>query len=197
MTGRRRRSNRLRAIERALYAIGLVALTWYLGARMAAAREQSALAGELERAAHGADRTAGRLATGALVGRIQLSRLNLSVFAREGVDTRTLRGAAGHVPGSALPGESGNAAFAAHRDTFFRPLEGVRKGDVIAVTTPQGRFRYVVSATRVVDPSDVWVLRASSHPTLTLVTCYPFEYVGSAPQRFVVTARLVHSKPRA
>jgi len=128
-----------------------------------------------------------------VVARIEVTRLRLSALAREGVDTRTLRAAAGHVPGSALPGELGNAAFAAHRDTFFRPLQGIRQGDEIAVTTPSGNFRYVVSGTRVVDPSDVSVLRASREATLTLVTCYPFDYIGSAPQRFIVSARLVQA----
>jgi len=199
----RRRNDWLRAIEGALYAIAVVALAWYGGVRIAAAREQAALADELERsratlqtpsrkAAHKIRAPAPR----ALVGRIEVARLKLSAMAREGVDTRTLRGSAGHVPGSALPGESGNAAFAAHRDTFFAPLKGVRKGDEIAVTTTNGEFRYVVSAMRVVDPSDVSVLRTSIEPTLTLVTCYPFDFVGSAPRRFIVTARLVQPKPR-
>lgn len=198
-----RRHDWLRAFEGALYAVAAVSLIWYASVRIGAAREQSALAAELERSratlqAPG-QRAAHRpppLATREMVGRIEVSRLKLSAFAREGVDTGTLRGSAGHVPGSALPGEAGNAAFAAHRDTFFRPLKGVRKGDEIAVTTPRGEFRYVVSATRVVDPSDVSVLRASSDPTLTLVTCYPFDYIGSAPKRFIVTARLLQPKPR-
>jgi len=199
----RRRNDWLRAIEGALYAIAVVALAWYGGVRIAAAREQAALADELERsqatlqtpsrkAAHKINAPAPR----ALVGRIAVARLKLSAMAREGIDTRTLRGSAGHVPGSALPGESGNAAFAAHRDTFFAPLKGVRKGDEIAVTTTNGEFRYVVSGMRVVDPSDVSVLRTSIEPTLTLVTCYPFDFVGSAPRRFIVTARLVQPKPR-
>jgi len=196
VTTGRRRLDRLRAFERVLFAVAAVALTWYGGVHVAAAREQAALAGELERSratlqpsSPHAARTA--LAPRALVGRIEVPRLKLSAMVREGVDTRTLRGSAGHVPGSALPGEPGNAAFAAHRDTFFRPLEGVRKGDQIAVTTPAGEFRYVVSGTRVVDPSDVAVLRSSNDARLTLVTCYPFDYVGSAPQRFIVTAKLV------
>jgi sortase A len=195
-----RRHDWLRAFEGALYAIAAVSLIWYASVGIDAAREQSALAAELERSRatlqapgrRAAQRPA-PLATREMVGRIEVPRLNLSAFAREGVDTRTLRGSAGHVPGSALPGEAGNAAFAAHRDTFFRPLKGVRKGDEIAVTTSRGEFRYVVSATRVVDPSDVSVLRASSDPTLTLVTCYPFDYIGSAPRRFIVTARLVRT----
>ena len=202
MTAGKRRGGWLRALEAALYTLAAVALAWYAGSHAAAAREQAALADELERSraalqsqGHVA-RTTSPLAPRALVGRIEIRRLSLSTLAREGVDTRTLRGSAGHVPGSALPGEAGNAAFAAHRDTFFGPLKGVRKGDEIAVTTPDGDFRYVVSATRIVEPSDVSVLRASSQPTLTLVTCYPFDYVGSAPSRFIVTARLVHSKPR-
>jgi len=184
-----------------LYALAAVAFAWYAGITIATAREQSALASELERsratfqtAANSQPRSASPAAR-ALIGRIDVARLRLSALAREGVDTRTLRGSAGHVPGTALPGEPGNAAFAAHRDTFFRPLEHVREGDEIAVTTPQGEFRYVVSGTRIVDPSDVSVLSPSSAPTLTLVTCYPFDYIGTAPRRFIVSARLVPAKP--
>lgn len=201
MTGSRRRREWLRAIEGGLYAIGVCALVWYAAVQVGALREQAALADELQRSQAAVQIPAAavrtpRPARRALVGRIEMPRIQLSTFAREGVDTATLRGSAGHVPGSALPGEIGNAAFAAHRDTFFRALKGVRKGDDIAVTTPYGRFRYVVSETRIVDPSDVSVLRASSEATLTLVTCYPFDYVGSAPRRFIVSARLVPSKPR-
>ena len=198
----RYRNDWLRAIEGGLFALATVTLLWYGGARLAAAREQAALAGELERSRATLQTTsrtvadkAPRPAPRALVGRIEIPRIKLSALAREGVDTRTLRGSAGHVPGSAWPGEAGNSAFAAHRDTFFRPLQSVRKGDEIAVTTTDGEFRYVVSGTRIVDPSDVWVLRASSEPTLTLVTCYPFDYIGSAPRRFIVTARLVRAMP--
>ena len=190
----------MRTTERLLFTIATIALTWYGWVWLSAAREQDALGRELERsraavASEARDRKApaAPLELRALVGRIEVQRINLSAVAREGVDTRTLRGSAGHVPGSALPGEAGNAAFAAHRDTFFRPLRGVRRGDEIAVTTAHGEFRYVVSGTRIVEPSDVSVLRASAEPTLTLVTCYPFDYIGSAPQRFVVTARLIGS----
>jgi LPXTG-site transpeptidase (sortase) family protein len=198
----RRRNDWLRAFEGALYALATVALLWYAGAHVAAAREQAALADELERSRATLHTVRHRLrsappAPRALVGRIDVPRLQLSALAREGVDTGTLRGSAGHVPGSALPGEAGNAAFAAHRDTYFRPLKGVRKGDEISITTADGEFHYSVSGTRVVDPSDVSVLRASSDPTLTLVTCYPFNYVGAAPKRFIVTATLVPQKPGA
>jgi sortase A len=192
----------IRGIELLLFAIAAVALTWYAGVRVEAVREQAALASELEQSratiqvpSRPAARKAAPPAQRALIGRIDVARLKLSALAREGVDTRTLRGSVGHVPGSALPGEVGNAAFAAHRDTFFRPLRGIRRGDEIAITTPRGEFRYVVSGTRIVDPEEVSVLRASREPTLTLVTCYPFDYIGSAPQRFIVTARLVRPKP--
>jgi LPXTG-site transpeptidase (sortase) family protein len=200
MARSRRRGEWLRAIEGGLYAIGVFALVWFAVVHVGAMREQVALADELQRSQAAMQAPAAvvrtpRPARRALVGRIEMPRIKLSAFAREGVDTATLRGSAGHVPGSALPGEIGNAAFAAHRDTFFRALQGVRKGDDIAVTTPYGRFRYVVSETRVVDPSDVSVLRASNEATLTLVTCYPFDYIGSAPRRFIVSARLVQPKP--
>lgn len=196
----------IRRVERLLLAVAAVSLVWYAGVRIEASREQAALSRELERSratlrvtpasmSHGMAEKAESPAPRSLVGRIDVPRLRLSALVREGVDTTTLRGSAGHVPGSALPGEIGNAAFAAHRDTFFRPLQGIRNGDEIVVATPTGDFRYRVSGTHVVDPSDVSVLRASADATLTLVTCYPFDYIGSAPQRFVVSARLVQAKP--
>ena len=187
----------MRAFERALFAIGFIALGSYGMAHLAAAREQAALSRELDRArAHvvtvhtsaASDRAV--LPPRALVGRIEIRRLKLSAVAREGVDVRTLRGSIGHVPGTALPGTDGNAAFAAHRDTFFAPLRDVRKGDEVVVTTADAVHRYSVVRTQVVDPSDVSVLEATDAPTLTLVTCYPFDYVGSAPSRFIVQAAL-------
>lgn len=206
MAGGRRAEAWMRRAERLLLAVAAVSLFWYAGARIEASREQAALSNELERsrAALATSPAAARStrarrvqppAPRSLVGRIEVPRLRLSALAREGVDTKTLRGSAGHVPGSALPGEVGNAAFAAHRDTFFRPLQGIRDGDDITIATPAGDFHYRVTGTRVVEPADVSVLRASADATLTLVTCYPFNYVGSAPQRFIVSARLVGSGP--
>ena len=108
--------------------------------------------------------------------------------AREGVDTRTLRGAVGHVPGSALPGQPGNAAFAAHRDTFFRPLAGIRRNDIIKFSTADAEFEYVVRELKVVKPTELTVLDPTPSATLTLITCFPFDYVGPAPNRFIVKA---------
>jgi sortase A len=123
-----------------------------------------------------------------VLGRVKIPRLNMSVMVREGVDTATLLRAVGHIPSTALPGQSGNIALAGHRDTYFRPLEHIQSGDHIQLETRDGNYEYVVESTEVVSPKDVWVLKAANHPTLTLITCFPFHYFGSAPNRFIVRA---------
>ena len=123
-----------------------------------------------------------------LIGRIEITRVGLSAVVVEGTDNATLRRAAGHIQGTAVPGQPGNIGIAAHRDTFFRPLKDVRPGDAIELTTPEGRYGYRVEATQVVDPGRIDVLAAQGPPRLTLVTCYPFYLVGSAPDRFIVRA---------
>lgn len=128
---------------------------------------------------------------GATLGRLEISRLGLSVMVLEGIENRTLRVGAGHIRGTALPGDVGNIGIAAHRDTFFRKLEHIQPGDRIQLTTPDGVYQYAVHSTRVVDPEDVEVLDPREHPTLTLVTCFPFQYIGSAPKRFIVHAHQV------
>ncbi|MGA3026173.1 MAG: class D sortase [Bryobacteraceae bacterium] len=124
-----------------------------------------------------------------LVGRLEIPRLGMRVMVREGDDEATLAKAVGHLPSSALPGARGNVALAGHRDTFFRPLREIRISDRIVFATLHGTFEYRVEALSIVGPGDVSVLQASAEPTLTLVTCYPFHYIGSAPQRFIVRAR--------
>jgi sortase A len=126
------------------------------------------------------------LPTGGLMGRIEIRRLGLSVMVAEGVDQGTLRRAAGHIPGTAQPGEAGNVAISAHRDTFFRPLRNIRRNDVVTLTTLAGNYDYRVVATKVTEPSDVSILAPNAKENLTLITCYPFYFVGSAPKRFVV-----------
>lgn len=128
-----------------------------------------------------------------LVGRISIPRLGVSAIIREGVDRRTLSRAVGHVPGTAHPGGDGNSALSAHRDTFFRPLERIRPGDRIKVSTLDRDITYVVSETRIVPPTDVSVLAPTDTRTLTLITCYPFTYVGPAPDRFIVRATAVEA----
>jgi sortase A len=126
---------------------------------------------------------------GAAIGVIQVPRLGLSAVIAEGTDAQTLRRAVGHVEGTALPGEAGNVALAGHRDTFFRPLKDIAAADTIRVKTLEGVFDYVVDSTLVVDPDRSDLLESTGTARLTLVTCYPFRYIGPAPRRLVVQAR--------
>lgn len=122
-------------------------------------------------------------------GKILIPRLGVEGTILEGADDDTLRVAVGHIPGTALPGSRGNAALAAHRYGYFKGLSRVRKGDRITVTTPVGTFHYAVEHIEIVEITDVSVLDPTPTPTLTLVTCYPFDYIGAAPQRLIVKAR--------
>ena len=130
-----------------------------------------------------------------VLGRIEIPRLDLSVMVVEGDDDRALLLGAGHVPETALPGEPGNIAIAGHRDTFFRPLKSIREGDRIVLTTSRGSSEYSVASAQIAQPTDTEVLESSREPILTLITCYPFSYVGAAPERFVVRARKLASEP--
>ncbi len=123
-----------------------------------------------------------------LLGRLKIPRLHVAAMVREGADAGTLRRAVGHIPGTALPGKTGNVGLAGHRDTFFRALRNIEKDDTIDIETENGTYRYAVESTKIVAPRDAGVLAASGGRTLTLVTCYPFYYVGSAPKRFIVRA---------
>jgi LPXTG-site transpeptidase (sortase) family protein len=124
----------------------------------------------------------------AVLGRIEIPRIGLKAMILEGVSQRTLALAVGHIPGTALPGKTGNAGIAGHRDTFFHSLQGIHENDAIVVTTPDGSYRYRVNSCAVVGPRDTRVLEDSTQPSLTLVTCYPFRYLGPAPERFIVHA---------
>jgi sortase A len=129
----------------------------------------------------------------AVIGRLEIPRVHLSVIVMEGDDDATLKKAVGHLPDTVMPWQNGNSALAGHRDTFFRPLKDVRAGDEIRLTSARGAFVYRVRETRVVDPDDVGVLAPTAQPELTLVTCYPFYYVGQAPRRYIVHAERVDS----
>lgn len=126
-----------------------------------------------------------------MLGRLEIPRLGMKIIVDEGVSTRVLRRAVGHVPQTALPGEWGNIVLAGHRDTFFRPLRNIQAGDAIALETPAGNFEYRVESIVVTSPTDVALLKPTEDRMLTLVTCYPFYYVGPAPRRFIVRARLM------
>jgi sortase A len=129
------------------------------------------------------------LLEGEVIGEIQIRRLGLRAIVAQGESAATLQRAVGHLADTALPGELGNVVLAGHRDTFFRPLKSVHPGDAITLKTREGDFEYLVESSAVVRPSNVQVLEPTGGRTLTLITCFPFSYVGSAPDRFIVRAR--------
>lgn len=130
--------------------------------------------------------------SGVPIGKLVIPSVGISAIVLDGDDSGTLSIAPGHIPGTVLPGEYGNAGIAAHRDTFFRKLETVREGDSIIVTTLGGVYRYQVDSSKVVDPTRTDVLAPTKGAILTLVTCYPFHWIGPAPKRFIVRSHLVH-----
>ena len=124
-----------------------------------------------------------------LIGMLDVPRLQLSTPVIEGDDSRTLKRAVGHLPDTPMPWDAGNSAIAGHRDGLFRPLKDVKVGDEIRFRTTRDVFRYRVTKTSIVMPDDLSVLAPQSDPaTLTLITCYPFYYIGAAPKRFVIHA---------
>jgi sortase A len=125
---------------------------------------------------------------GTPLGKFSLERLGISYVLLEGTDARTLDKSIGHVEGTSFPGETGNIGVAGHRNTHFRKLEWVRRGDVIRIQTKSDEYRYNVEWVGLYTPSDLEVLDPKHGPAVTLITCFPFEYVGSAPQRFIVRA---------
>lgn len=128
---------------------------------------------------------------GEVIGELNIPRLHISVMVFEGDDVQILKFGAGHIPGTAFPQGRGNIGIAAHRDTYFRPLHALQSYDRIELRTPAGTSHYSVTKTEIVSPSDVGVLSRAPGRDLTLVTCYPFYYVGSAPKRFIVHARKI------
>ncbi len=197
----RRLRDRLLVVERVLLATAIAALGWYVAVHVVARLDQASqdralesIRVESETTNAAPPPTSAPLQPRALVGRLEIPRLGMRTIVREGIDSGTLRRAVGHVPETALPGQPGNAALAGHRDTFFRPLKNIRKDDRITVTTPDGVHEYRVTETRVVAPEDVSVLAPTEDPTLTLVTCYPFSFIGNAPNRFVVRATRIEEK---
>ena len=131
---------------------------------------------------------------GPAVARLVIPRLDVHLFVVEGTDMRDLRIGPGHMEGTAMPGQDGNCVIAGHRDTHFRPLKDLEKGDDIILQTRNGEYHYKVVKTNVVPPTDTKPLDPTSQPVLHLITCYPFYYIGSAPKRFVVTAQLDQSQ---
>src|SRR5262249_38782518 len=117
---------------------------------------------------------------GTPLAELSIPRIGLSVVVLQGSDEHTLRQGVGHIESTPLPGESGNVGIAGHRDSFFRPLRNVQIGDDIMLETPAGNVHYRVSSYRIVSPTEISVIHPTSDPVLTLVTCYPFYFVGAA-----------------
>jgi sortase A len=187
--------------EYLLWLIAIVALGYCTAQYSAAAIHQSrqnARLDALRADAHQAGVTSEveKVSTGdansvALLGRIEIPRVGVSAIVEEGESNSTLAQSVGHLSGTALPGQSGNMALAAHRDTYFRDLDDIQGGDDVYFTTATAIYKYKVDDVSVVEPDDVSVIAPSNDSRLTLITCYPFHYIGPAPKRFVVTAHLV------
>ena len=176
--------------------IGLLALSYVGFALLDARLCQAEQARRFERALKEtnlarAESPAIAVSEGSPLGRIEISAVGLTVMVLEGTDEGTLRRAVGHIRGTPLPGQRGNVALAGHRDTFFRGLRKIRVNDEITLTTLSGSYRYRVDSTKVVKPEETEALEDGDDDILTLVTCYPFNFVGSAPKRFIVRARRI------
>jgi len=177
-----------------LLAAGLLALGYAAYVVVDAKAYQAIEQRRFERAR--ADRTAApALVDGGSIGEIRISRLGVRAIIVQGDSEAILQRAVGHVADTALPGEAGNVVLAGHRDTFFRPLKRVRAGDAITLSTRDGDFEYRVESTAVVPPGDLRVLQPTGGRTLTLITCFPFSYLGAAPDRFIVRARQTEGPP--
>lgn len=194
----------LRRLELASYMLGTALLVFYLAATTHAAvgSQQAAAAFDGARAEQDAGPdtslwaekriTAWRASLGVEMapasGILRIPALDLSVPIFEGVEELELNRGVGHIPGTSPLGGIGNLGIAGHRDGFFRGLKDVKTGDLIEVETAEGAVQYSIAGFSIVEPSDVSVLEPTDQPTLTLVTCYPFYYVGHAPKRYIVQA---------
>lgn len=191
----------LQCLQWALFVHGLASLAWcglVIGeARWFQAQQHAALERILRSAPREHTRgtpIASTLVAPGVLGELDIPRLKLSAVVVEGDDEETLNVAVGHLPDTPLPWQTGNSALAGHRDTFFRALKRVRLGDEIRLATSHGELRYRVERTLVVEPYDLSVLEPLPEPCLTLITCFPFSYVGSAPRRFIVQASRIGSQ---
>lgn len=189
----------LRWLERALLVAGIALGVWCAKVWLIERYTQSLPIPEQTvtiRSLPGEDGSVGTAGTktaperGTIIGRLIAPDLGLSANVLEGSDDGTLAKGAGHIEDTALPGEDGNIGIAGHRDTIFRPLRRAKVGDEFDLKTSKHVYHYRVTRTLIVKPEDVYVLDPTPQPSLTLVTCWPFEFIGHAPKRFIVQARL-------
>jgi sortase A len=172
---------------------GMLALAFVAATLFNARLFQNAANKTLEAQIHAAEqhksvRTNNAVKEGDVLGRIKIPKIALSVAVLQGTTNKTLRLGAGHIEGTALPGESGNIGIAGHRDTFFRGLKNLHKGDKILFETVSGTDIYEVDWIQITAPSDGGIVSPTTESSLTLVTCYPFRYIGAAPERYIVHA---------
>jgi sortase A len=189
----RRAIMRLRWTQRVLLAVGCIAVIYTAFTYLYAQVYQQAAGDALDKQIrindqfHGSrPRTVAK--EGDVLGRIQIPRLGIAVAILEGTTSHTLRLGAGHIEGTPFPGEPGNSGIAGHRDTYFRRLKQIRSGDEIRLQTSDGIIYYQVDWVQIVAPRDTDILSSSVRTEITLVTCYPFHFIGSAPERFAVHA---------
>ena len=206
----------LTGIERLLLVVGFLLVSVYVAARIHGALSSRAELRQLWRAQAAAtepDKSepdfrlwseqriaaykASRNATPSALAALEIPAIRLEVPVLEGTDDLTLNQGVGHIEGTPLPGKGGNVGIAGHRDGFFRGLKDIHEGDTIDLITKTGSSRYIVDEILIVSPDDAWVLRPRPSASLTLVTCYPFYFVGSAPQRFIVHASIADTGPPA
>jgi sortase A len=189
----KRGSQFLRWTRRVFLITGILALS-YVGLTLLNARFYQKAAGHAldqridAQEQHTVSPSASAVKEGDALGRIKIPRLGLSVVVLQGTTSKTLLLGVGHIEGTALPGEAGNIGIAGHRDTYFRGLKDIRRDDEILLQTATGVVRYDVDWIQITAPGDGGIVLPSTESALTLVTCYPFHYIGAAPERYVVHA---------
>jgi sortase A len=183
---------------RVLLAVGLALLTYSGAVSAYASATQRYQSWKLDRETLGgpgaagvaaSDRSRSDVRDGDRIGRLEIPRLGLSVVVFQGAEESALIAGAGHVSGTPSPGGDGNVVIAGHRDTYFRSLSGILPDDRIRIATTHGTYEYVAESSETVDPAQTQVMESRSRDELTLITCYPFYFVGHAPKRFIVHAR--------
>jgi sortase A len=197
------RDNLLRWIERSLLTAGVVLGAWCAAVLVEARFHQAVpvvplkvtqtavpvLPGEGGRSAPRPEASSAP-PVGSVIAKLDAPSVQMTTTVLEGSDDATLSRGAGHIEDTPFPGQAGNIGIAGHRDTVFRPLRRIKVGDPLDLTTADRTYRYRISKTLIVGPDDVYVLDPTDHPTVTLVTCYPFDFIGHAPKRFIVQAEL-------
>lgn len=202
----------LRVVERGLFVVGLVCVVFYAAACAQRALFQSSESNDFDREIARAlqleehdksDWSISRVSSYEAIsgepthtlGRLEIPAASVSVMVLEGTDEWTLNRAVGHIEGTARPGEGGNLGIAGHRDSFFRGLQYLNRDDEMQLSTLEGVTHYRVSDIRIVEPREVGVLAPSEESAITLVTCYPFYFVGSAPKRYIVRGEQIAFEP--